>query len=81
MLGQSAGLYIAAIASIVLFAFLIVGAWLLMVGIHEHQAKQCQPWTTLAGQSRSLDISEGVRADLREHLLEEAVSRDYKSGW
>ena len=39
MLGQSAGLYIAAIASIVLFAFLISGAWLLMVGIDEQQAK------------------------------------------
>jgi len=40
MLGRSAGLYIAAIASIVLFAFLISGAWLLMVGIHEHQVKR-----------------------------------------
>jgi len=38
MLGQSAGLYIAAVASTVLFAFLISGAWLLMLGIHENQA-------------------------------------------
>src|SRR5215467_368719 len=41
MLGQSAaGLYIAAIATIVLFAFLISGAWLLMVGIHESQPQR-----------------------------------------
>jgi len=40
MLGQRAGLYIAAVAGIVLFAFLISGAWLLMVGIHETQPKQ-----------------------------------------
>lgn len=39
ILDKSARLYIAAIASIVLFGFLISGAWLLMVGIHEHQAK------------------------------------------
>jgi hypothetical protein len=40
ILGYSAGLYIAAIAIIVLFAFLISGAWLLIVGIHEDQAKR-----------------------------------------
>ena len=40
ILGQSAGLYIAATASIVLFAFLISGAWLLMVGIHEGRARR-----------------------------------------
>jgi len=40
ILGHTAGLYIAAIAIIVLFAFLISGAWLLMMGIHEHQAKR-----------------------------------------
>ena len=40
ILGHSAGLYIAAIATIVLFAFLISGAWLLMIGIHEDQAKR-----------------------------------------
>jgi len=40
MLGQRAGLYIAAVAGIVLFAFLISGAWLLMVGIHENPAKR-----------------------------------------
>ena len=38
-LGYSAGLYIAAIAIIVLFAFLISGAWLLMIGTYEDQAK------------------------------------------
>ena len=40
MLGQRAGFYIAAIAGIVLFAFLISGAWLLMVGIHETPARR-----------------------------------------
>lgn len=40
VLGYSAGLYIAAIAIIVLFAFLISGAWLLIIGIHEDQAKR-----------------------------------------
>jgi cation transport ATPase len=39
ILGNSDGLYIAAIAMIVLFGFLISGAWLLMIGIYEHQAK------------------------------------------
>src|SRR5215472_14103592 len=39
VLGYSAGLYIAAIATIVLFGFLISGAWLLMIGIYEDQAK------------------------------------------
>ena len=33
--GYSAGLYIAAIATIVLFGFLISGAWLLMIGVYE----------------------------------------------
>ena len=37
--GYSSGLYIAAIATIVLFGFLISGAWLLMIGIYEDQAK------------------------------------------
>jgi len=37
--GKSVGLTIAAIATIVLFAFLISGAWLLMIGIYEHQRK------------------------------------------
>ena len=37
--GYSSGLYVAAIAIIVLFAFLISGAWLLMIGIYEDQAK------------------------------------------
>jgi hypothetical protein len=40
ILGYRAGLYIAAIASVVLFGFLISGAWLLMVGIYERQAKR-----------------------------------------
>jgi hypothetical protein len=39
ILGHSSGLYIAAIAMIVLFAFLISGAWLLMIGIYEDRAK------------------------------------------
>lgn len=39
ILGHGAGLYIAALATIVLFAFLISGAWLLMIGIYEDQAK------------------------------------------
>jgi len=39
ILGYSAGLYIAAIAIVVLFAFLISGAWLLMIGVYEDQAK------------------------------------------
>ncbi len=38
--GFSAGLYVAAIASIVLFAFLISGAWLLVVGVYEGTAKR-----------------------------------------
>ena len=38
--GYNAGLYIAAIAIIVLFAFLISGAWLLMIGIYEDQTKK-----------------------------------------
>jgi len=37
--GRIAALYVASIAMIVLFALLISGAWLLMVGIFEHQAK------------------------------------------
>jgi hypothetical protein len=39
ILGYSSGLYIAAVAIIVLFAFLISGAWLLMIGIYEDRAK------------------------------------------
>ena len=39
ILGHSAGLYIAAIATIVLFGFLISGAWLLMIGDYEDQAE------------------------------------------
>ena len=37
ILGHSAGLYIAAIAITVLFAFLISGAWLLIIGIYENE--------------------------------------------
>jgi hypothetical protein len=40
ILGYTAGLYIAAVAIIVLFAFLISGAWLLMMGIYEDQTKR-----------------------------------------
>jgi hypothetical protein len=39
ILGHSAGLYIAAIAIIVLFAFLISGAWLLMIGIYQDRSR------------------------------------------
>jgi hypothetical protein len=39
ILGYRSGLCIAAIAIIVLFAFLISGAWLLMIGIYEDRAK------------------------------------------
>jgi hypothetical protein len=39
ILGYSAGLYIAAVAMSILFAFLISGAWLLMMGIYEDRAK------------------------------------------
>jgi hypothetical protein len=39
ILGYRSGLYIAAVAIIVLFAFLISGAWLLMIGIYEDRAK------------------------------------------
>lgn len=35
ILGRSEGLYIAAVATIVLFGFLISGAWLLIVGVYE----------------------------------------------
>lgn len=38
--GNGAGLYIAAIATIVLFAFLISGAWLLIIGIDEDQTRR-----------------------------------------
>ena len=40
LLGYSSGLYIAAVAIIVLFAFLISGAWLLMIGIFEDREKR-----------------------------------------
>ena len=39
ILGYSSGLYIAAVAIIILFAFLISGAWLLMIGIYEDRSK------------------------------------------
>jgi hypothetical protein len=39
ILGYSSGLYIAAVAIIVLFAFLISGAWLLMIGIYHDRTK------------------------------------------
>ena len=40
ILGHGAGLYIVAIATIILFAFLISGAWLIIIGIYEDQAKR-----------------------------------------
>jgi hypothetical protein len=36
--GYIAGLYVAAIAMVILFAFLISGAWLLMIGIYEDRS-------------------------------------------
>ena len=36
VLGHNIGLYIAAVATIVLFAFLISGAWLLIIGVYEN---------------------------------------------
>ncbi len=39
IIGYRSGFYIAAVAIIVLFAFLISGAWLLMIGIYEDRAK------------------------------------------
>jgi len=40
ILGHATGLYIVAIATIILFAFLISGAWLIIIGIYEDQAKR-----------------------------------------
>jgi hypothetical protein len=40
IVGHGAGLYIAAVATVVLFGFLISGAWLLIIGIHEDQARR-----------------------------------------
>lgn len=40
VLGRGVGLYIAALGTIVLFAFLISGAWLLIIGIYEEPAKE-----------------------------------------
>ena len=40
ILGNSAGLYIAAVASIVLLAYLISGAWLLIIGVYEGQTNR-----------------------------------------
>jgi hypothetical protein len=39
ILGYSEGLTIAAVATIVLFGFLISGAWLLMIGVYEIQGE------------------------------------------
>jgi hypothetical protein len=39
IVGDSRGFYVAAVATMVLFAFLISGAWLLITGIYEDQAK------------------------------------------
>src|SRR5215469_16502639 len=40
ILGHRAGLYIAAVAIIVLFGFLISGGWLLIIGVYEDQARR-----------------------------------------
>ena len=39
ILGYEAGLYIAAVGIVVLFAFLISGAWLLVIGVYEDQTE------------------------------------------
>ena len=39
ILGYDVGLYVAAIATVILFAFLISGAWLLIIGVYEHQTR------------------------------------------
>jgi hypothetical protein len=38
--GHVAGLYVAAVGLIVLFAFMISGAWLLLVAVHEDRSRQ-----------------------------------------
>jgi hypothetical protein len=38
--GYVAGLYVASVAMVFSFAFFISGAWLLIVGVYENQAKQ-----------------------------------------
>jgi hypothetical protein len=38
--GHSAGLYVAAVAMIILLAFMISGAWLLVIGVSTRQAQQ-----------------------------------------
>ena len=43
ILGNGAGLYVAAVATIVLFAFLISGAWLLITGMYEDQGNSPRP--------------------------------------
>ena len=40
VLGRGVGLYIAALGTIVLFAFLISGAWLLVIGIYEEPTQE-----------------------------------------
>ena len=40
ILGYVAGLYVAAVGLIVYFAFLISGAWLLLVAVHEDRSRQ-----------------------------------------
>ena len=40
ILGHEAGLYVASVAAIVLFAFLISGAWLLIIGAYETQTTE-----------------------------------------
>ena len=37
--GHAAGFYIAAVGTVVLFAFLISGAWLIVIGVYEDQTK------------------------------------------
>jgi hypothetical protein len=37
--GYAAGMYVASVAIVLTFAFLISGAWLLIIGVYEHQGK------------------------------------------
>lgn len=43
MLGYIAGLYVAAVAMIVFFGFMISGAWLLLLGVHLSEAERKSP--------------------------------------
>jgi hypothetical protein len=40
ILGHVGGLYVAAVGLILLFAFMISGAWLLLVAVHDDRSRQ-----------------------------------------